>query len=76
MPTFLVPYNCEFPQNCMASKVSHYFEKLKLSFGELPESGPVFDGVNQVCSGYIGYIGQPMGQHYLAAIGKDMVQLA
>ncbi len=55
----------------MASKVFLYFEKLRLSFGELPESGPVFYGVNQEHSGYLR---QPMGQHYLAAIGKDMVQ--
>ncbi len=28
-PTFLIPHNCEFPQNCMASKVSVFCSKIK-----------------------------------------------
>ncbi len=68
-PTFLLLINRGSPQHCMAKKVGNYFEKLKLSLGELPQSGPVFYGNNTENSGYVK---QPMGQHYLSQIGKNV----
>ncbi len=57
------------PQYCMAMKVGNYFEKLKLSLGELPQSGPVFYGINRENSGYVMLL---MGQYYLSQIDKTV----